>query len=646
MGTVVSPPRVRIRLPWLAITISVVVLVAAGVFLYRWVNRLSDLDLRRQQEDLNASVVNLQREFSASLHEAVWFFHPIPEPRSRTPAAVYSELYSQWKNTARWPQLIDHLSIAFRSPSGRIVLAQLEPKSGSFKGEPWPASLDTFRNTLRRAIPGGAFRNEPVLHALNHVLMKRGFLLNGGATLALPILGFASGDFGAPVLSRPPPPFRRGDPNSEVIPPPNGPGLPTVSPLQRSAFLYVERRLENSRLIGWCFLEFNVRFIRRQLLPFLVHQYFGPSGLAKYHVAVITGNPQHIIYASDPSVTLKSISACDARIALFTPRARSEPAAGARLAHWNHALGAESSNLITPPSPTRPEENPDPDPESWQLLAKDRLGSVAGEVASVRRRNLTVGFGGLLLLACSIGAIVIGMYRAHALATRQMEFVAGISHELRTPLAVIESAAFNLARGKVENPHRIQQYGEAIQTEGRRLSDLVEQTLAYSGVQAGKQRYEFKPTRILQVVDEALAEYDPLFNKMGWKVEKVIESSLPPVSADPSVLKGVIKNLVGNALKYASEGKWLRVTARAVDTWRGTEVQVAIADRGPGIDSKDLPHIFEPFYRGHRVVASPVPGAGLGLSLVSRHMQAHSGRVSVRTNNGSGAEFALHLPCL
>jgi signal transduction histidine kinase len=623
-----------------AITISVVVLAVAGVFLYRWVNRLRDLDLRRQQEDLDASVVNLQREFSASLHEAVWFFHPIPEPRSRPPAVIYSELYSQWKTTARWPQLIDHLSIAFRSPSGRILLAQFQPKSGSFKNEVWPASLEVFRSALERATAGGAFLNGPVRHGLDHALMRRGLLLNGGATLALPILSSGSGNIRPPGSPHTPPSFHPGEPNPAVMPPRPGPVLPGVSPLQRSIFLDVARWLDNSRLIGWCFLEFNVRYIQSQLLPFLVHQYFGPSGLAKYHVAVITGSPEHIIYASDPSVTLKSISACDVRIALFTPRA------SLRLERWNHTLGAESSNLIAPPSPTQLEEHPDPDPESWQLLARDRWGSVEREIAAARRRNLAIGFGALLLLACSIAAIVMGMYRAHALATRQIEFVAGISHELRTPLAVIESAAFNLARGKVENLNRIQQYGEAIQIQGRRLSELVEQTLAYSGVQDGKQRYHFRPTRILEVVDEALAEYDPLFNKMGWKVEKVIESSLPPVSADASVLKGVIKNLVGNALKYASDGKWLRVTARAVDTWCGTEVQLSIADRGPGIDSKDLPHIFEPFYRGHRIVASPVPGTGLGLSLVSRHMQAHSGRVSVRTNHGSGTEFALHLPGL
>jgi signal transduction histidine kinase len=641
----VSPPRIRTKLPLLAIAVSAIVLVAAGVLLYRWVNRLSELDLRRQREDLDASMVNLQREFEATLHEAVWFFHPIPEVHSRTPEAAYSELYSQWRNTTRWPQIIGKVSVGFRSEAGRIVLAELQPQSGKFKEQPWPASLEVFRNSLRNSSAGRPLLNERARHGLRYLLLRGRFLLNGRPALALPILSFPFSGGGPAVAERyGTPQFKDGPPDQAPLPPPPG---PEPRPLGGRDFIFLSTTLRNSRLTGWCFLQFNERFIRSQLLPFLVDQYFGQPGLAKYHVAVLTGSPPRAVYASDPSVTPKSVSSFDARITLFSPRARFGPILTTQAQHLKRRAVPDGRTWIALSSGRiRFEQRAGHDPDSWQLVARDRWGSLAADVTSVRRRNLAIGFGTLLLLACSIGALVVGTYRAHALATRQMEFVAGISHELRTPLAVIESAAFNLANRKVEDPNRVQQYGEVIQTEGRRLSGLVEQTLAYSGVQDGRQRYEFKPTRILDVVNEALAEYDPLFSKMGWQVEKVIETSLPPVSADGPVLKSVVKNVIGNALKYAAEGKWLRITARAVEGWRGTEVQLAIADHGPGIDPADLPHIFEPFYRGHKVVASSVPGAGLGLSLVDRHMQAHSGRVSVRSTNGSGAEFALHLPSL
>jgi len=79
-------------------------------------------------------------------------------------------------------------------------------------------------------------------------------------------------------------------------------------------------------------------------------------------------------------------------------------------------------------------------------------------------------------------------------------------------------------------------------------------------------------------------------------------------------------------------------------TGRSREVRISVSDRGPGIDSHDLPHLFEPFYRGREAVARQVQGNGLGLHLVKRIAEAHGGRVSVRSPAGQGATFTLHLP--
>ena len=106
----------------------------------------------------------------------------------------------------------------------------------------------------------------------------------------------------------------------------------------------------------------------------------------------------------------------------------------------------------------------------------------------------------------------------------------------------------------------------------------------------------------------------------------------------------MLRNLIGNALKYGAQGKWLSITARAARNRK--EVQITVADHGPGISSTDLPHIFEPFYRGQEVFGSQNSGAGLGLSLVERHIQAHKGRVTVETSEESGTAFTLHLPAL
>jgi len=121
---------------------------------------------------------------------------------------------------------------------------------------------------------------------------------------------------------------------------------------------------------------------------------------------------------------------------------------------------------------------------------------------------------------------------------------------------------------------------------------------------------------------------------------------LPPVLADAQALESAIKNLLHNALKYAAQGKHLTVSAHAAPNGKRKEVQLTVADRGPGIDPADLPHVFDPFYRGKKVWDSSVPGTGLGLSLVERHVQAHGGRITVETSPGQGTAFTLHLPAL
>jgi signal transduction histidine kinase len=88
------------------------------------------------------------------------------------------------------------------------------------------------------------------------------------------------------------------------------------------------------------------------------------------------------------------------------------------------------------------------------------------------------------------------------------------------------------------------------------------------------------------------------------------------------------------------------VTVRRVAGSRADEVQIAVSDRGRGIDAQDLPHVFEPFYRGRFAIDRQIHGNGLGLSLVKRIADAHGGRVSVRSSSDQGTTFTLHLPAL
>jgi signal transduction histidine kinase len=106
----------------------------------------------------------------------------------------------------------------------------------------------------------------------------------------------------------------------------------------------------------------------------------------------------------------------------------------------------------------------------------------------VRKRNLAVGFGVLALLAVAIAVMLIALRRAQILAQLQLEFVAGVSHELRTPLSVIRSAGENLADGVTKGPESVRRYGALVRDEGRRLSEMVEQILAFARTSSAFER--------------------------------------------------------------------------------------------------------------------------------------------------------------
>jgi len=256
------------------------------------------------------------------------------------------------------------------------------------------------------------------------------------------------------------------------------------------------------------------------------------------------------------------------------------------------------------------------------------------------------------VLAAGVVLVVANARRSGQLAARQMDFVAAVSHELRTPLAVIRSAAQNLSAGVVDDPARARRYGELIDDEGRRLSEMVEQVLAYAGLGDGGWVREARRVDVAALVDEVVAEWGPDITAAGFVVE--VEGldaadgggpgAVPAVSGDPDALRRALHNLVGNALKHARSGQWLGIVVRAKPPGRPREVVIDVCDHGPGVEAGDLAHLFEPFYRGRRAVSQQVHGNGLGLSLVKAIVEAHGGGVSVRSGHGGGAVFTMRLP--
>ncbi len=227
------------------------------------------------------------------------------------------------------------------------------------------------------------------------------------------------------------------------------------------------------------------------------------------------------------------------------------------------------------------------------------------------------------------------------MAQQQINFVAGVTHELRTPLAVICSAGENLAHGIVDSPGKVTQYGGVIYREGRRLTDMVEQVLEFAGAQSGRQRYDLRPVNVTEVINRAVAACQS--SKGGFSIETSLDPNLSVVRADAAALQRALQNLISNAIKYDGQSHWARVSAQ---TFGGNEVRIRVEDRGMGIDPKEVPHIFEPFYRGQEAVAAQIEGSGVGLSLVKQIVEAHGGSVSVKSTPGIGSKFTISLPAM
>jgi len=285
----------------------------------------------------------------------------------------------------------------------------------------------------------------------------------------------------------------------------------------------------------------------------------------------------------------------------------------------------------------------------YDRQASQRLANV---VATSRRSALRLIGTLLFAFLLSIGAVWAiqrsRMLGAIQLAKLQMDFVASVSHELRTPVAVLSSAADNIADGLVTGKAEIQKYGQMMRNQTRQMSELVEQILLFASADERSERYIFERLTVAQILDAVQKSTKGLVEGHGFVLERRIEADLPQVLGDLPALTQCLQNLVGNAVKYGGERKWIGLTAwRAPAANRaGEEIRISVSDRGMGIERSELPHIFDPFYRSPRVVNMQIHGTGLGLSLAKRIAETMGGGLTVVSEISVGSAFTLHLPAL
>jgi signal transduction histidine kinase len=586
------------RLPIAIAAVMVVLLAVLALLQWKWVGEVSAMERHRMIKSLSAAGSHFTDDFDREVTRAFLYFHPdlMEPPESRLDRVLRQ--YDRWNAETPYPRLVRDVFLIRRPGSdGGTGLEVLWPAEHRFVACPWPPELAALRQRLEAAARSPHTPDSPGdSRSLTLAADVPGLVIN---------LGFpapTSPDAGAPA-----------------------------DPLA-GAYLLV--RLDQKTITG-------------DIFPALTRRYFETAQGTGYALAVEDKSASgKTVFLSDPQVPAAAFGAGDLQLDMFRLRPFDE-----LHALWvGHAPGGSNRARMAGPPRQRKGGGPSPGDRRregvWRLVLKHRDGSLEDAVTAVRRRNLAISLGILALLAATMSLMMVVTQRAQRLARLQIEFVAGVTHELNTPLTAIRSAGQNLAAGVVAEPGQVRRYGNLIESEGRRLSDMVGQALELAGIQSGRRVYHPRPVEVRDVVDGALQDCRWLLQEKGIEVEKDVDRDLPLVLADPSALRRAIQNLVENAVKYGGKARWIGVRARQSPSG---PVEITVADRGPGIRREELPHLFKPFFRGRDAAAGSVPGSGLGLSLVRHIAEAHGGRITVTTGaagtpGAGGSAFTLHLP--
>jgi len=373
----------------------------------------------------------------------------------------------------------------------------------------------------------------------------------------------------------------------------------------------------------WLVAELNLDYVRNSLLPELLERYIGERGRIGYDAEVTaSGAPDMTIFRLAPAAAYRAGTPADASVLLLDVQPDPETAGRGPRAGAAGAAGGR-----------------------WRLAVWDPKGTLEATVARARRRNMGVSAGILVLIVAVVYALIRFSRERQRLAELQMSFVAGVSHDLRTPLAVIRTAAFNL-RGRLANRlEQIDRYGKLIQAESEKLTALVEQVLQFAGANAGQAVRRREPVPVEALIEGSLGTGRPVLEDSGIEFERRVAPHLPPVLADKLAVQLALQNLVDNAVKYGTEThKWVGIFAGPVKDGESPAVEIRVADHGPGIPLDEQQHVFEPFFRGRWAVQDQVRGAGLGLNLFKKIVEAHGGTVALRSEPMKGTEFVVRLP--
>jgi signal transduction histidine kinase len=357
---------------------------------------------------------------------------------------------------------------------------------------------------------------------------------------------------------------------------------------------------DSSRLVGLAGMILDERYFREKVLPKAIRDAlseFSDGGEHKPIISVEDGQG-HIIYSTDP------LSDTDPW------RTEARRPFGFVFTDWNVALATRHATA-----------------------------------AEVAHRNFALNLG----LSAALAAVLLcGLMLALRYASREMklsqmknEFVSNVSHELRTPLASIRVFGELLRLGRFGGVDKAREYGDFIETESRRLTQLINNILDFASIESGRKTYRFERCDVREVVDATLRSFEVRLRKEGFRLHlEGVDAPLPTVVIDAGAIGQSLSNLLDNAVKYSRDARDIDVSLRRDSDF----IVLSVRDHGIGIPRGEQRKIFDRFHRVSTGLVHDVKGSGLGLAIVRHIVEAHRGKVTVESRPDEGSTFSIHLP--
>lgn len=249
----------------------------------------------------------------------------------------------------------------------------------------------------------------------------------------------------------------------------------------------------------------------------------------------------------------------------------------------------------------------------------------------------------LVPFSMNTSRVVIGFFRDVTEEKRveaiKRDFVANVSHELRTPLASIKGYAETLLDGAMNEPDTLKNFLSIINRHAGRMAVLIEDLLTLSMLESHHLPLKLEQVDVKALIINVIQGFEKNARDKGLKLTADISDDIPSVTADRVRLEQVMVNLIDNAIKYTNSGA-VRVAANMADNM----LKVDVEDTGIGIPEKDIPRIFERFYRVDKGRSRELGGTGLGLAIVKHIIQVHNGKIWVKSTPGKGTTYSFVLP--